>query len=153
MEPIVLALAGGDQAFEVKRHGPDNLCGPEPVARQKKRGGVDGQDAACGPLHLRTATTAEEIELLRDALNQGHYLKAGRPAGHVLWQGAYERDPESGTETLVAALSWGGAALRLTSSCAASWLSRKPGGPISPRAAAPISIPTPKSPSASGFTP
>ena len=31
-----------------------------------------------------------EVQLLRDALNCGHSLKAGRPAGHVLWLCANE---------------------------------------------------------------
>jgi hypothetical protein len=44
-------------------------------------------------LVLRTATEDAEIDLLRQALNEGHYLKAGRPAGHVLWQGIYRIDP------------------------------------------------------------
>lgn len=74
---------------------------------------TDWADAACGPLQLRTATTVAEIQLLRDALNAGHALKAGRPAGHTVWQGVYESDLESGTESLVAALCWSGAALRL----------------------------------------
>ena len=79
----------------------------------KRRFDTDWADAACGPLTLRSAATGPEVQLLRDALNAGHALKAGRPAGHVLWQGVYERDGESGTEGLVAVLCWGGAALRL----------------------------------------
>lgn len=65
-----------------------------------------------GPLTLRTATEAAEIAELREELNRHHYLKAGRPAGHVLWQGVY-REGESGYPELVAVLCWGGAAKRL----------------------------------------
>ncbi len=64
-------------------------------------------------LTLRSATEEAEIDQLRQALNQGHYLKAGRPAGHVLWQGIYQSDAESGYPELVAVLCWGGAAKRL----------------------------------------
>src|SRR5210317_678164 len=64
-------------------------------------------------LTLRSATEDAEIDQLRQALNQGHYLKAGRPAGHVLWQGIYQTDTESGYPELVAVLCWGGAAKRL----------------------------------------
>ena len=64
-------------------------------------------------LTLRSATEKAEIDQLRQALNEGHYLKAGRPAGHVLWQGIYQADTESGYPELVAVLCWGGAAKRL----------------------------------------
>ena len=64
-------------------------------------------------LVLRSATQKAEIAPLREALNQGHYLKAGRPAGHVLWQGIYRPDPEADCPELVAVLCWGGAAKRL----------------------------------------
>jgi hypothetical protein len=64
-------------------------------------------------LNVRTATEKAEIDHLRAVLNQGHYLKAGRPAGHVLWQGIYRNDAESGLPELVAVLCWGGAAKRL----------------------------------------
>ena len=64
-------------------------------------------------LVLRTATEDAEIDLLRQALNEGHYLKAGRPAGHVLWQGIYRTDNETDCPELVAVLCWGGAAKRL----------------------------------------
>lgn len=74
---------------------------------------TDWVAAACGPLSVRMAQEPAEVQLLRDALNCGHSLKAGRPAGHVLWQGVYERDPECGIEQLVAVLCWGGAAMRL----------------------------------------
>lgn len=74
---------------------------------------TDWTAAACGPLSLRVARSSAEVQLLRDALNDGHALKAGRPAGHVLWQGVYELELESGLEQLVAVLSWGGAAMRL----------------------------------------
>jgi hypothetical protein len=64
-------------------------------------------------LVLRTAIQDAEIDLLRQALNEGHYLKAGRPAGHVLWQGIYRTDNETDCPELVAVLCWGGAAKRL----------------------------------------
>ena len=64
-------------------------------------------------LALRTATEESEIIILRQALNDAHYLKAGRPAGHVLWQGIYHTDSEAGYPELVAVLCWGGAAKRL----------------------------------------
>jgi hypothetical protein len=70
-------------------------------------------DAACGPLSLRVAATPAEVDLLRAALRVGHPLGAGRPAGHVLWQGVWERDEESGQQVLCAVLCWGGAAWRL----------------------------------------
>lgn len=66
-----------------------------------------------GDLLLRTATGEAEIDHLRQLLNQGHYLKAGRPAGHVLWQGIYRADTESDCPEPVAVLCWGGAAKRL----------------------------------------
>lgn len=47
-------------------------------------------------IHIRTATEPLEISQLRAVLDEEHYLKAGRPAGHVLWQGAYEQDSEDG---------------------------------------------------------
>ena len=64
-------------------------------------------------LVLRTATEKAEIAPLRQALNEGHCLKAGRPAGHILWQGIYRTDTEADCPELVAALCWGGAAKRL----------------------------------------
>ena len=64
-------------------------------------------------LVLRTATEEAEIDHLRQALNKGHYLQAGRPAGHVLWQGIYRTDTEADCPELVAVLCWGGAAKRL----------------------------------------
>ena len=66
-------------------------------------------------LFLRTATQDSEIEMLRQSLNREHYLKAGRPAGHILWQGIYESNPEDDTSTLVAVLCWGAAAKHLKS--------------------------------------
>ena len=48
-------------------------------------------------LHIRTATEPLEISQLRAILDHEHYLKAGRPAGHVLWQGVYQQDPEEGS--------------------------------------------------------
>ncbi len=70
-------------------------------------------DAACGPLSLRVAETPAEIELLRESLRAGHPLGAGRAAGHVLWQGVWEEDEESGGQVLCAVLCWAGAAWRL----------------------------------------
>ena len=64
-------------------------------------------------LVIRTATENLEVDQLRQALNREHYLKAGRPARHVLWQGIYECCSESNTYTLVGVLCWGGAAKRL----------------------------------------
>ena len=66
-------------------------------------------------LILRTATQKAEVDLLRKALNDEHYLKAGRPAGHRIWQGIYETNQEDGTSTLVCALCWGAAAKHLKS--------------------------------------
>lgn len=62
---------------------------------------------------IRSATEALEVSQLRAVLDEQHYLQAGRPAGHVLWQGAYEHDPDSGLDKLVAVFCWGGAAKRL----------------------------------------
>ncbi len=64
-------------------------------------------------IRIRTATEPLEISQLRAVLDEEHYLKAGRPAGHVLWQGAYEQDTEDGSSKLVAVFCWGGAAKRL----------------------------------------
>ena len=64
-------------------------------------------------LVLRTATEEAEIDHLRQTLNEGHYLTAGRLAGHVLWQGIYRTDTESDCPELVAVLCWGGTAKRL----------------------------------------
>lgn len=64
-------------------------------------------------LRLHTAATPCEIALLRAALNEEHYLGAGRPAGRTLWQGVYEELEDDGGSVLVAALCWGGAAPRL----------------------------------------
>ena len=55
-------------------------------------------------LLLRTATQQAEIDLLRQALNREHYLKAGRPVGHTLWQGIYETDIDGGSSNLVGVL-------------------------------------------------
>jgi len=52
----------------------------------------------------RTATATEkaEIDHLRQILNQGHYLQAGRPAGHGLWsvenKNHWRRDTSLGKE-------------------------------------------------------
>ena len=70
-------------------------------------------DEATQCLEVRTATTELEISQLREALKTQHYLGAGRPAGHVLWQGVYEISTEEGTPRLCAVLCWAGAALRL----------------------------------------
>lgn len=64
-------------------------------------------------LHIRTANEPLEISQLRAVLDREHYLKAGRPAGHVLWQGVYQQDLEEGRDQLVAVLCWAGAAKRL----------------------------------------
>ena len=69
-------------------------------------------DPALAPV-IRTATEPLEVSQLRALLDAQHYLRTGRPAGHVLWQGAWERDPESGTDRLVAVFCWAGAAKRL----------------------------------------
>jgi len=64
-------------------------------------------------LTVRTAHEKAEIDNLRHILNEHHYLKAGRPAGHTLWQGIYRTDSETGYPELVAVLCWGGAAKSL----------------------------------------
>lgn len=64
-------------------------------------------------LDIRQATTKFEIEQLRAALNDEHYLMAGRPAGNTVWQGIYQTDGDEGYPVLCAALCWSGAALRL----------------------------------------
>lgn len=77
---------------------------------------MDWVDPQIGKLSVRVARTKEEIAVLRKALDQEHYLKAGRPAGHVLWQGVYEHDDGAGEKDegkLCAVLSWAGAAWRL----------------------------------------
>ncbi len=71
------------------------------------------QELTNDTLTLRTASEKLEISQLRQALDQEHYLKAGRPAGHVLWQGIYRTNPDDDNQTLVAVLCWGGAAKRL----------------------------------------
>ena len=63
-------------------------------------------------LVLRTATEEAEIDQLRQTLNQGHYLMAGRPADHVLWQGIYRTDTEADCPEHVAVPCWGGVAKR-----------------------------------------
>ncbi len=64
-------------------------------------------------LEIRQATTKFEIDQLRSALNDEHYLKAGRPAGNTIWQGIYQTDSEDDFPVLCAVLCWSGAALRL----------------------------------------
>lgn len=81
-----------------------------------KQYSMDWVDPQIGKLSVRGARTKEEIAVLRKALDQEHYLKAGRPAGHVLWQGIYEHgegDDENAEGKLCAVLSWAGAAWRL----------------------------------------
>ena len=72
-------------------------------------------------LVLRIATEKAEIDHLRQTLNQGHYLKAERPAGHVLWQGIHRTDSEADCPELVAVLCWGGAAKRLKERDTSLW--------------------------------
>lgn len=74
---------------------------------------MDWVDPRIGNLETRVARTKEQIAPLREALDQGHYLKAGRPAGHVLWQGVYEQDGDNPEGKLCAVLCWAGAASRL----------------------------------------
>lgn len=64
-------------------------------------------------LEIRQATTKFEVDQLRSALNDEHYLKAGRPAGNTIWQGIYQTDSEDDFPVLCAVLCWSGAALRL----------------------------------------
>lgn len=71
------------------------------------------RDQVSQNLEIRQATTKFEIDQLRAALNAEHYLKAGRPAGHTIWQGIYETDVDEGYPVLCAVLCWSGAALRL----------------------------------------
>jgi hypothetical protein len=42
-------------------------------------------------LEIRQANTQFEIAQLRAALNTGHYLKGGRPAGNTIWEGGATR--------------------------------------------------------------
>lgn len=70
-------------------------------------------DQVSQSLEIRPATTKFEIDQLRTALNDEHYLKAGRPAGNTIWQGVYETDGDEGYPVLCAVLCWSGAAPRL----------------------------------------
>jgi hypothetical protein len=70
-------------------------------------------DSVSQNLEIRQATTKFEIDQLRSALNDEHYLKAGRPAGNTIWQGIYQNDSEDDFPVLCAVLCWSGAALRL----------------------------------------
>jgi len=70
-------------------------------------------DSVSLSLEIRQATTELEIAQLRAALNDEHYLKAGRPAGNTIWQGIYQTGPDDGYPVLCAVLCWSGAALRL----------------------------------------
>ncbi len=70
-------------------------------------------DPVSQSLKIRQATTKFEIDQLRAALNDEHYLKAGRPAGNTIWQGIYQTGADEGYPVLCAALCWSGAALRL----------------------------------------
>ena len=71
------------------------------------------RDHVTKTLEIRQSNTQFEIDQLRAALNTGHYLKAGRPAGNTIWQGVYETDVDEGYPVLCAVLCWSGAALRL----------------------------------------
>jgi hypothetical protein len=53
-------------------------------------------DPVSQSLKIRQATTKFEIDQLRAALNDEHYLKAGRPAGNAIWQGVYQTDADEG---------------------------------------------------------
>ena len=55
----------------------------------------------------------ESLSQFRAVLGHEHHLKAGRPAGHVLWQGVYRQEPEDGSNQLVAVLCWAGAVKRI----------------------------------------
>ena len=70
-------------------------------------------DSTTKNLEIRHARTKFEIAQLREALNNEHYLKAGRPAGNTIWQGIYKTDLDEGYPILCAVLCWSGAALRL----------------------------------------
>jgi len=70
-------------------------------------------DSVSQSLEIRQASTGFEIDQLRTALNDEHYLKAGRPAGNTIWQGIYQTDPDDDYPVLCAVLCWSGAALRL----------------------------------------
>ena len=70
-------------------------------------------DSVSQTLEIRQATTKFEIDQLRSALSDEHYLKAGRPAGNTIWQGIYQTDSEDDYPVLCAVLCWSGAALRL----------------------------------------
>jgi Domain of unknown function (DUF4338) len=70
-------------------------------------------DSITQSLEIRQVTTPFEMDQLRAALNDEHYLKAGRPAGNTIWQGIYQIDSENDFPILCAVLCWSGAALRL----------------------------------------
>jgi hypothetical protein len=70
-------------------------------------------DSVSQSLEIRQATTEFEVAQLRAALNDEHYLKAGRPAGNTVWQGIYQTGSDDGYPVLCAVLCWSGAALRL----------------------------------------
>jgi len=70
-------------------------------------------DKASQSLQIRTADTKYEVDLLRSSLNKEHYLQAGRPAGHTIWQGVYKIDTDEGFPILCAVLCWSGAVLRI----------------------------------------
>jgi len=70
-------------------------------------------DKVTQSLQIRVAETPYEVDLLRAALNEEHYLKAGRPAGHTIWQGIYQTDKDEGYPRLCAVLCWSGAVLRI----------------------------------------
>jgi hypothetical protein len=70
-------------------------------------------DSVSQTLQIRQATTKFEIDELRTALNDEHYLKAGRPAGNTIWRGIYKTEAEEGYPVLCCVLCWSGAAPRL----------------------------------------
>jgi hypothetical protein len=69
-------------------------------------------DPVSQSLEIRQATTKFGIDQLRAALNDEHYLMAGRPAGNTIWQGIYPTDPDDDWPVLCAVLCRSGAALR-----------------------------------------
>lgn len=70
-------------------------------------------DSVTQSLEIRHATEPFEIDQLRAALNDEHYLKAGRPAGNTIWQGIYQNGGDEGYPVLCAVLCWSGPAPRL----------------------------------------
>jgi hypothetical protein len=64
-------------------------------------------------LKISQAITKSEIDQLRAALSDEHYLKAGRPAGNTIWQGIYQTGADKGYPVLCAVICWSGATLCL----------------------------------------